>query len=289
MKFYLINIIVLLFSFSLHADFKVSTFNIRNFDKDRSGTTDLNELKKMLTSLDSEVIGFQEVVNTKLFQEFILQNFSDLDLTISNCGGSGRQKLALVYNKNKFELRTEFEDLSFSSVKSTCGTLRPVYFVTLREKTTKKEFLFGLIHFKAGGSKEAMEKRWYQYRLLLQKSRELKDENFFLMGDFNTTGYISRDEDYLEFRSFLEEAQLSTTADSLECTSYWNGGRRSGFFYPSLLDHILVSDALRSKIKKSSSYAHCLKQNCQISTLAELGDTFQKVSDHCPLSLEIQE
>jgi len=262
----------------------VSTYNIRNFNQDASGPTDIKELVAMIKSNKSDVMAFEEVVNQEAFEDLIKQNFPEYEFLVSNCGGFGRQKLALVFQKNKFKFVSQKEDLRFSGPNGEkCGSLRPVLFVTLRLLETKEEFTFGLVHLKAGGSARAMQQRWEQYKLLNTTASSFSRKNLILLGDFNTTGYNIKDEDFNKFQKFLDNAFLKTTSEQILCSSYWNGGADTGVYYPSLLDHIVFGESLENKLKSINVGAHCAKNSCRPAPAADLGVSFEKVSDHCPI------
>ncbi len=63
--------ILLLICTNVWANWSVSTFNIRNFDNDvEAGKTNLAELTKIIKSVQSDVMAFEEVVNVAAFQAF---------------------------------------------------------------------------------------------------------------------------------------------------------------------------------------------------------------------------
>ena len=101
MKFFML---FLIFGLPAWSKWTVATYNIRNFDKDySSGATNINELSRILKEFKSDVMAFQEVVNKNAFLELMKKNLPDHLNVISNCGGFGKQHLALVYDTKKFE------------------------------------------------------------------------------------------------------------------------------------------------------------------------------------------
>jgi len=275
-----------LISFNLYAHFSVSTFNIRNFDKDSRSSVDKTELKKIIINLNSDVIAFEEVVNAKAFEELIKDALPEYQYKISKCGGTGRQKLALVFHSKKFQFISENEDLSFSDFNGNkCGSLRPVYFVKLKDQVSKESYTFGLVHLKAGGSRQAMQRRWEQYKNLEEKLTVMRDDRVIVLGDFNTTGYLSQDDDFLNFSELLSRADFFAATSQLGCSSYWDGGSGGTSYYPSLLDHVLLTSKFPLKVNDVSVGTHCQKISCQISTAEELGKSYASVSDHCPIKV----
>lgn len=286
MKFTLL--ILLLISSSAWAKWSVSSYNIRNFNKDPgAGQTDVNELKKIITSVKSDVMTFIEVVNADAFASLMAEALPSYRYNLSTCGGRGKQKIAIAYNPSVFEFVSQKEDFTFSGsgLDSACGSLRPVFLVTLRMKKTKENFVFGGIHLKAMGDPASMQTRWGQYRKLENLIQEIGNSRLILLGDFNTTGYNIRNEDYTRFSSLLDESGMWSVSEGLNCTSYWTGGDQHPDFKASILDHIVMSNAQASQVESSKVGAHCQKVACRDVSQSELGLSFAKVSDHCPLQV----
>jgi endonuclease/exonuclease/phosphatase family metal-dependent hydrolase len=264
----------------------VSSYNIRNFDHDRdAGQTNLNELGKTIREFKSDVMTFIEVVNLEAFQSVIKQNLPGYQVANSKCGGFGKQKLAIAFDTKIFTYVGQLEDLTFSGSALKCGSLRPVLLVTLQHKTTKEKYMFGAIHLKAGGGDQAMQQRWTQYELLTKLAKQYKLEKLVLMGDFNTTGYNLKNEDFDKFEKFLTSSSLSTMSENLGCTSYWEGTLGTGRHQSSILDHIVLNDGLKATVKDAFVGSHCAKLDCKDATPDELGVSYQAVSDHCPLQV----
>lgn len=283
MKFALL---FLLLSTAGWAKWTVTTYNIRNFDNDSSeGRTDLKELARILKDVQSDVMAFEEVVNKSAFDDLIKKNLPGYKYNLSNCGGFGKQHLAVVYNPNTFEYVRHYEDLNFSGSGKKCESLRPAFFVTLKHKETKTDYIFGVVHLKAGGSKKAMEQRWQQYEKLRGVSFKHEKDNLILLGDFNTTGYNIKDADYVKFEDFISASSLRTMSEEIGCTNYWSGTQGGKEFRPSILDHIVVQDKLVSSVESVKVGAHCEAMSCRPAAPEVLGVSFQSVSDHCPVQV----
>lgn len=283
MKFALL---FLLLSTTGWAKWSVSTYNIRNFDSDSDGRrTDLVELGRILKESQSDVMAFPEIVNKSAFDTLVKSNLSGYEHKISNCGGFGRQHLAVAYNTKVFEYVKHAEDLSFSGTSGKCGSLRPVFLVTLKNKTTNQIYTFGAVHLKAGGSNRAMEQRWQQYSKLEGLTEKYKNENLVLLGDFNTTGYNIKDRDYQKFEDLLGSSSLRTTSESIACSSYWRGTQGGSDYQPSILDHVVVQDKTFANVESVKVGSHCGRLDCRPATPEELGTSYQSVSDHCPIQV----
>ncbi len=283
-------LVLLLVTSSAWARWSVSTYNIRNFDQDPgAGKTDYVELQRIIGTVKSDVMAFEEVVNAEAFKTVIEKALPGYRYSLSSCGGRGKQKIAVAFNPAVFEFVSQKEDLSFSgSSQEACGSLRPVFLVTLKMKATKEVFVFAGIHLKAGGDARSMETRWGQYRKLIALSKSMTNSQLILLGDFNTTGYNIRNDDFAKFEDFLDGAGLRTSAEGTPCTNYWTGADQNPDFLPSILDHIVMSNALSAKIASTVVGAHCQKTKCEQVSETELGLSYAKVSDHCPVQVNFK-
>lgn len=279
-------IFFLLLSTTAWAKWSVTTYNIRNFDNDPdAGRTNLTELSRILKDVQSDVMAFEEIVNKTAFENLVKKNLTGYQYRVSECGGFGEQHLAVAYNPKTFDYVQHSEDLNFSGNGNKCGSLRPVFLVTLKHKESKKNFTFGVVHLKAGGNRRAMEQRWQQYTKLMELSDKYAKENLVLLGDFNTTGYSIKDADYERFEDFISSSSLRTMSEEIGCTNYWNGGNGGKEYISSILDHIVVQDSNVSSVESVRVAAHCRQHECRPATPQDLGISYQSVSDHCPVQV----
>lgn len=278
---------LLLISSQVWGKWTVSTYNIRNFDKDPgSGRTNLLELEKIIQSVKSDVMAFEEVVNVKAFKDLMNKALPSYGVRFSNCGGFGKQNLAIVYNPKVFKFVSQQEDMTFSGNQgSSCGSLRPVLLVTLQKIVGGEDHTFGVVHLKAGGDANAFNQRWKQYQLLGSLAKKFEDKNLILLGDFNTTGYNIKDKDFMKFQDFLNSASLSTVAEDIACTNYWSGNDEDPSYLPSILDHIVLPSKIAPSVQSVNVGAHCKATQCEIAQEDDLGVSFASVSDHCPVQV----
>jgi endonuclease/exonuclease/phosphatase family metal-dependent hydrolase len=110
-------------------------------------------------------------------------------------------------------------------------------------------------------------------------------DNLILLGDFNTTGYSPKDQDYEKFESLLSQSKLRTTSETIHCSSYWEGLSGGSLHQPSTLDHIVVQDSQFAQVESVKVGAHCAKLDCREATPTDLGISYQSVSDHCPIQV----
>lgn len=276
----------LLLSFPGWAKWSVSTYNIRNFDNDPgAGATNLVELGKIIKEMQSDVMAFEEVINLKAFDTLIKKNLPGYVYKISDCGGFGKQHLAVVYNPKTFDFVKQEEDLTFSGSGNSCGSLRPLLLVTLKNKASKTDFTFGAAHLKAGGNDRAMAQRWQQYAKLEVIAEAYDKKNLILLGDLNTTGYNIKDKDFVKFEEFMNDSKMRTMTETIGCTNYWTGTQGGEEHQSSILDHIVIHDKNVSSVESVKVGAHCARTDCRPSTPEELGLSYQSVSDHCPVQV----
>lgn len=289
-----LTVFVVLFSWSSFAKIKLTTYNIRTFDV-KNSYTNKKELKKIISSLKSDIITVEEIVNHNSFKQFIIRNFKGYKVHLSTCGGGGRQKIGFVYRSDKFILENAYEDKRLSDPGHVvgeygCGRLRPALVGVFKERKSKKKFVVIGVHLKAGGSPGNYLKREAQYKIVSRMVEELRladYKNIVLMGDFNSTGYVHFDQDYLNFTNMLATTGMKTSSQNLKCTAYWSGqDRTDDIEESSVLDHILYpSGFLSYKRSRSSVSSHCYKNSCDFVSSDDLGLSYKEVSDHCPVSL----
>lgn len=285
MKFSLF--LVLLLSTQVWAKWSVTTFNIRNFDSDHNaGRTNLVELEKIIKSVESDVFAFEEVVNVEAFKTLMKKVLPTHDVRLSGCGGFGQQRLAIVYRTSKFRFITQTEDLSFSGSGNTaCGSLRPILLVTLESIQKPQQYTFGAVHLKAGGDERAFRQRWAQYDKLTKLVQDRANQNLILMGDFNTTGYNIKNEDFTRFQGFLNSSTMRTMTENIDCTNYWSPNSNKPELQPSILDHVVIPESFVKDVTNVSVASHCAALDCRPATAEDLGLGFESVSDHCPVQV----
>ncbi|MAX65831.1 MAG: endonuclease/exonuclease/phosphatase family protein [Bacteriovoracaceae bacterium] len=287
-----------LFSHSAYAKLRMASYNIRNFDYDTRSNTPTNkrQLVNLIKNMQSDLLAVQEINDKHEFSRLIEQNFgTQLKVVLSNCGGSHDQRLGFIYNTEKLKLIEFKEDVRTSLQRHTQGChrgSRPVAIARFQSKLNKSTIIAMAVHLKAGGGRKNISKRFRQLQIiesLVESYQEQGLNNIVIMGDFNSTEYESKGKNYRKFKEIVRKMQMKDSAEKVKCTSYWWGGRNDYTYYPSLLDHILVSHSLlEQKQMNVYSYGHCQKLKCTPTSEAEMGISFDEVSDHCPILTEIK-
>jgi len=286
----------LLFTLSAHA-LTIGAYNIRNFDYDERSRikTNKQELSTLLQSLKVDVLSIEEVNNTAEFERMVAQKLPGYGTEISRCGGAHGQHLGFLYNRNVVELLSFNEDLSISEPGNdgSCDSgSRPLAIALFKIKATGQKFYAMTAHLKAGGDAGSLSKREKQYQIIKKTINELRAKtgvkDFSFAGDMNTTDYLNRGADYRNFSKVVAELGMIDLAANSPCSAYWWGGSDDGIETPSLLDHIVVTPGLMKKKTSAEAHGHCKKVSCREVPATELGIIYESVSDHCPMTANIQ-
>jgi endonuclease/exonuclease/phosphatase family metal-dependent hydrolase len=287
MNFKVSLIFVFLLVFKAQA-FQAATYNIRNFDYDERAQIATNKqfLLKTIKEIKADLISVQEIREKKEFKSFITSNFKDYDVILSDCGGFNEQHLGFIYDTTKLKLLTYKEDLRTVSVNqrsSHCMGSRPLFIAKFKNLNTGKVFEAISVHLKSGGSPSSIAKRFKQLNILEElviSKRKAGSKSFIIMGDFNSTEYSLKGEYHHRFKKIVKNMGLIDTSQKLKCSSYWWGGVDDGKNYPSLLDHIIVSEDMFTDHADVKS--HCKRLSCNEEFEFNMGISFEEVSDHCP-------
>lgn len=270
---------------------RLATYNIRNYKKsmDDKFATHKSELLKVIKSTKADLIAVQEIVDDYDFKDFIRKYLPSFRVALSKCGGFGNQKLGFIYNSKVYKLNDFWEDHSLAEKQSSCNKgLRPAAVGIFSKKGTRLKIAAVAVHLKAGGGQNNADVRYKQLKKLSKIINGLKYDNYkhlVVMGDFNTTDYLTGNHNYERFVEFTLKNNLIDFAEDLDCTAYWWGGVDDGLNYGSVLDHVLISESLYDNFNSSDSevMAHCQKSRCRARDDDSLGRSFTEVSDHCPV------
>ena len=274
----------------------IGSYNIKMFDA-KPGLTNKVELVKILKKINYDFVTVQEIVNTSSMRKLLANNFEDYSIVTTQCGGSGNQQIAFIYNKKKFKLKHSYEDHRvsdpfISNEREKCPNLRPVLIGKFIEISSGEDFIMMGVHLKAGGGSNNYQKRKVQYnelRKIVNEFRSKGQRNIVLMGDFNTTGYNLQDADYRNFGTLLARTGMVTASDEISCSSYWSGtNTNDNLEESSILDHILLPKTFLGKTRSSTRVeSHCAKVACARVSARELGLSYAEVSDHCPIVTDL--
>lgn len=298
MKFLFYSLILLL-THQAHASLRVGTYNIRNFDYDVRSNTPTNKLflVETIKSMNVDLLAVEEVHNTEEFNHMVETQFNGrYKVILSNCGGAHGQRLGFIYDISKLNLNDFSEDMGTVSPgqeqRNPCVSgSRPIALGTFTRKDTNESFVALAVHLKSGGQQRSISKRFRQLEVISQVVKRLNfngEKNIIIMGDFNSTEYILKNNTYRKFVQSVNRMNLTETTTNLSCSAYWWGGSNDSRQYPSTLDHILVSQNFSNKATSSEVFGHCRKLHCQSTPENQMGRSFDEVSDHCPILTELE-
>jgi endonuclease/exonuclease/phosphatase family metal-dependent hydrolase len=280
---------------------RVAHFNVRNFPIDErpenpelgfSRRTNICDMQDVLGGLGADVMGFVEVCDTRRFPPILRRAGGErnMRLLFSQSGGRGGQHLAIAWNGDAFELVEGPVELVDLVVKPG---LRPGLAVRLRS-VTEPDLDFTVVEVHLDSGREDLEHRLRQLRLLAAWVNgwidRTGDSDVILLGDFNTMGGggIEPVEELGLVDVILADAGLERLVNATGCTQYWDGpGAPDGLFRASLLDHVFLRGLVASA--PAESWLHCRRLGCGdlISRTGAEDGTFFDVSDHCPVTFEI--
>lgn len=304
---YFIALVIALLSLNSHSAqledkvryrFNIATYNVRNFtqvDQEPSNfkvvdaATGSKAFAEVITEMNAEIIAFQEVINGELFERLVKSNLPEHKLLMTECGGTADQKIALAYDARIFELEENIEDWRVALTNRCNYGLRPALVTILKHRRTNKRIATIAVHLKAGPGERNRATRRDQHYVISTVMEELTAKNvddIIVLGDFNTTSYFEQTPGAAQFENFLQTNSLVNTGKDMSCSAFWEGDRADGNYWPSHLDHILHRGS--AKLGASQALAHCARTACRPVPYEQLGDSYKKVSDHCPVRTQVR-
>lgn len=281
---------------------RLAHFNLRNFPIDDrresddlgfSRRTNICDLEAVLAGLGADVMGFVEVCDTRRFSPILRRAAGDraIRIVFSQGGGRAGQHLAIAWNGDAFSLVEGPVEIGELVVKPG---LRPGLAVRLRSKADPA-FDFTVIEVHLDAGPRDLNHRLEQIAILgdwiTGWVERTGDMDVVLLGDFNTVGGtdVSPREELRSVDELLRIANLERLHNATGCSQYWEGpGGPDGVFHASLLDHVYLGGL--SARGPARSWLHCERLGCGdlISRPGEEDGTFFDVSDHCPVTIEVE-
>ena len=283
---------------------RVALWNVRNFPLDSrpqdpdlgySRRTNICDLEDALRGLDADVIGFEEITDTRRFPPILRRAGDDRQyrLRFGSHGGRHNQKIALAWDELRIEMVGEIEEIA--GVAVTEG-YKPALVATFRTRQDPPlEFTVIQVHLAA--APRGFPHRRRQYKALTdwidENALGAERANLVIQGDFNVTGWEggSQAEEMALLDDLMRGAGLRRSKNLDGCSEYWEGGGRwDGVQVPSLLDLVYLKGFEENQVTQPQSWLHCKRHDCgeMISRVGEEDGTFWDVSDHCPVTFDIR-
>lgn len=260
---------------------RLVSWNLRNYSGSATATSehapghDNQRLHAHLEDIAADVYCFQEVQNPAALAA-ILPGY---DLQISEHGGRHDQYLVHACRHTLTPPRLSYSDHRLDNG----GALRPalVSFATFGEQTWT---IIG-VHLKATPS--GLPIRTEQWRHLADLVRELPAPRI-VAGDFNTATGPS---EIASLAKVLSSCGLEHVPPTRPCSAYWEGRRRDSWKQPSTLDHVFIESRADRPAPwvQAAPGTHCRSHGCEsfASSDAYPDLDYERVSDHCPLLVDI--
>lgn len=264
----------------------LGTFNIRLFP-DRG--TEPSAVAQRIAELDADAFMVQEIRDPEVFDAVLAEVGTrlgrDYAVSLGPMCRTSELQLGVVHDRRCFrEVERRNQAQLDPEARCSCRDGHPPALLSVLEDDSGARRALMSVHLQYGGRRWMHRARRDQWDHLVASIGRIRAEfgpQIAVAGDFNSTGYADDDRGerrYIE-RMVSAAGMVLATAD-LECTAYWRPNRRTGDYVPSMLDHILLSEAPRQPAQVLGMCAVLAGRRCP-------GDRdnpdFHQVSDHCPL------
>ncbi|MDE0144554.1 MAG: endonuclease/exonuclease/phosphatase family protein [Nitrospira sp.] len=288
---------------------RVGTWNIRWFPHgsppdrpDRSiPPTDLEWLTCTIVWMQTDILVVQESLTTTEARSAWDRILTTLDRrtgaswqwSVQPCGRLDSHHVGILWNANRVTL-SAIQSLwrlnsKATSAQNPCkGGLRPGHYARVRSKRQPgADFHVIGLHLKSGPTVAAVEARHAALnRIDTAVARFLEeDRDVMILGDFNTMGagdrHSRRSElKYLKRMVAKESPGFHDLAPEPRCSHYFRG--RGNW-----LDHVLVArDMTEIRARSARVTGYCAVAGCR-QIKGEYPLAYQRLSDHCPVIIEI--
>ena len=285
---------------------RIASWNVRNFPLDErpeeddlgySRRTNICDFEIAFGGLEADLYGLQEINDIRRFRPILQRACGERSMDVRYSAGGGRhgQHLAIAWDNTRLELVGDPMEIHQLVLEPGMRPAFAGYFRSLRAGGI--DFTLVVVHLESGPKNFADRRRQNRELAKWIGSRvdEIGDPDVIVLGDFNTTGSPrgGLEGELQSVDSILGRVGLERLDNPLGCTSYWEGGgERDGIHQPSLLDHVFVGGIVMDAISRPlETWLHCSRWQCEdlISRVGEEEGTFWDVSDHCPLTFELED
>jgi len=267
-------------TFGTDTTLEVMTWNIENFPK--NGQTTLNYVKQVIEDIDVDVIAFQEISDTTLFKQMLI-DLPDYQYYFKSSWYGG---LAYIYKSSVIQINNIYEIYTTSPYWSPFPRAPKVMELAFNGE----DFILINNHLKCCGdgyldlnNPDDEENRRYIAANLL---RDYINSNFtnnkvIVMGDLNDE--ISESPVNNVFQQIINDAQNFQFAD-MEIAN-GNSANWSYPTWPSHIDHILITNELFAELQNINSEIKVIKVDEYLTGGWNGYDN--NISDHRPVAIKI--
>jgi len=267
-------------TFGTDTTLEIVTWNVENFPK--NGQTTINYLKQVIQSIDADIIAFQEITDTTLFKQMII-DLPDYQYYIQSSWYGG---LAYIYKTSTIQVIANYEIYTTSPYWSPFPRAPQVMEFTFMNMN----FIVINNHLKCCGdgvlnlnNPDDEENRRYIANNLLREyiNTNYTNNKVMVMGDFNDE--ITDLQENNVFQQILNDSENFLFAD-IEIA---NGSNSDWSYptYPSHLDHILITNELFTEFETNGSEIRTIKIDEYLA--GGWNEYENNISDHRPVGIKI--
>ena len=294
---------------SSSATLRVATWNLRWFPvgaaPDQPGgsaePTDLDWLICALHWMQVDILAIQESLATPeatqawetLTNQLSKETGDTWRWHRQPCGRPNDHHLGLLWNDSrvalsKFDSLWQFNSKATSARNPCTSGLRPGQYAFVQSRQENgADFHLIAVHLKSGPTVFAVEQRQKAFNRIDKAVAPLlkQDQDVVILGDFNTMGAGDRQSQLSELkylRRFVakEKPGFSDLPVHPQCSQYFRG--RGG-----QLDHVLVAKDMKEiAVESVQVTGYCALAGCQ-RIRGDYPLAYRRLSDHCPVVLEI--
>lgn len=288
---------------------RIGSWNIRWFPDGGPGTdkqpTDVAWLACGITWLGVDLLAVQEFKRggsdpavKRLLTQLGRDTGGNWQLLLDDCPGDNRQHVGVLYNADRFTLTRPASEPEVNpkgnkaaqrsaSGQSCVGRLRPGLGASVKHQSGL-DFEILVLHLKSGTEQDDYLLRRRSLSgldaLLKRRTRAAAEQDVVVLGDWNSMGCArcaSRTNAAQEQATLASELNGSgLTLLSAACTEYYQGK-------PGALDHAAISRSMSEAAGAELQVAgFCAESKC--TKLREPPAAQQRLSDHCPVLLDLQ-
>ena len=294
---------------SSSATLRVASWNLRWFPvgsapgqhQVSAEPTDLDWLVCTIRWMQLDVLAFQESLATpeatqawkNLANKLSKQTGHTWRWQRQSCGRPDNHHVGLLWNDSQVALSQSGSLWQFNakatSARDACKSgLRPGHYAFVKSRQDDgADFHLIAVHLKSGPTVFAVEQRQKSLNRIDKAVAPLvkKDHDVVILGDFNTMGAGDKQSQRSELKYLKrfvrkEKPGFSDLPITPQCSHYFRG--RGG-----QLDHVLVADGMKEiAVKSVQITGYCALAGCQ-RIRGDYPLAYRRLSDHCPLVLEI--